>query len=362
MIEKPDSGPDLGPPLTVKVEHEADVGLPGRPDNLGGAAGHGVWLGTIEGWVRHVARLNKTIAEKVPACLLASPRGSVIIPKIVILGSVTAPGRTEQTMIESRLRGGRRPNGFTLIELLVVIGVVGVLIALLLPAVQAAREAARSTQCKSHLHQIGIAVQQYYETWNNQFFLHHPFDADVNAFANAADSFAEIYWEDKLMPYVNAAYANESIAQGGIAVADETLYRCPSDLSRRRPYINEHGEVDGIANRTSYLMNSLLSHKTRRYGSWNFVRFQQEIGTTNFVCFNERNAEALEDAPESRQDDYDIWLGTNTIGRWIASKRHGNTSNVLYLDGHARSATWSQALPGMYPGGVILEDNGSYPF
>jgi prepilin-type N-terminal cleavage/methylation domain-containing protein len=89
----------------------------------------------------------------------------------------------------------RRRGAFTLVELLVVIAIIGILIALLLPAVQMAREAARRAQCSNNLKQIGLSLQNYHDSFNKL-----PYGARVAGNQAAGYSWGNSFWVG-LLPY-----------------------------------------------------------------------------------------------------------------------------------------------------------------
>jgi prepilin-type N-terminal cleavage/methylation domain-containing protein/prepilin-type processing-associated H-X9-DG protein len=227
-------------------------------------------------------------------------------------------------------RAHARRFGFTLVELLVVIAIIGVLVALLLPAVQAAREAARRTQCSSSLRQNMLAVQMY----NDAFGVIPPANLPSQTIAGQSVQitwFAQINYSTNdvatdiglISPFVEKSKAILKCASSNPKI--EKLYQ---NATGGYGYNMNLGQVDfsnwpnvkmvvmRLANFPSTSRTVVLSDSARISLPWSgdpTLRF-----TENFYLLGPQDSSA---AP-------------------FTHFRHGgNTANVAYLDGHVEPRT-----------------------
>ncbi|MEX2174244.1 MAG: DUF1559 domain-containing protein [Pirellulaceae bacterium] len=204
----------------------------------------------------------------------------------------------------SAARCGRR--AFTLVELLVVIAIIGVLVALLLPAVQAAREAARRSSCGNNLRQIGLGLQNFESTYKEFPSSQKP------ALPNAAGQFDGWSVQGQILPFLeqgnlyqginfDLTYNGQTIQIGAtaqrISSIRVTTYQCPSEINNRirldSAGVPEHYPLTYGANLGTWFV---FNPQTKEGGRGTFQPFRPLAlsattdGLSNTLCFAEVKA------------------------------------------------------------------------
>jgi len=179
-------------------------------------------------------------------------------------------------------RNWRKSPGFTLIELLVVIAIIAILIALLLPAVQQTREAARRTQCKNNLMQIGIAMHNY----DMAFEMLPPGCVNPTGPIRNVEEGYHMSWLVQLLPVIEQTplFGKVDFSAGAYSASNAALrttriptFICPSDATNLPGAVNYAGCFAGedvaidVDNTGLLFLNSSIGYQKIRDGASNTI-------------------------------------------------------------------------------------------
>ena len=243
-----------------------------------------------------------------------------------------------------RKKSARR-SAFTLVELLVVIAIIGILIGMLLPAVQQVRETARSIQCSNNLRQIGIALQNYHSA-------RMTFPAGVTGwrpFFNGDQSQRNLAWsvfilpqleQDNIFQMLDLTQAYDSARNKEAASKPISVFECPSANKTNALGISDYGGIYGerINSRNDppkgcMIFDQPISIRDITDGTSNTLIVAEDSQFSDVQWINGRNvfdqAFAINAAPDFEND---------------IRSNHPGGANGVFADGHVRFLSESMEL------------------
>ncbi len=196
------------------------------------------------------------------------------------------------------------PSAFTLIELLVVIAIIGILAALLLPALAAAKNRARTAQCLSNLRQIGLGMRMYGDDGNGSY----------------PESGAIIRWNQTDPDTHNYSWMQQIFS----LVQNTNVYRCPADRLSAFSYFN--------GARAAYVISSQLSPVSSKR-----IRFPAAFVLSGDTS-SDANAGSGFQTDDADKDDYTQNCVGGEDNGWPAEpwQIHNKGQNLLFDDGHVK--------------------------
>lgn len=221
-------------------------------------------------------------------------------------------------------------RGFTLIELLVVIAIISILAAILFPVFARARENARRSSCLSNMKQIGLAIVQYTQDYDERLFGHRNFGSpyNVDCTGNVTNSRRFAAWPTFIEPYVK----------------NWQVFNCPSFDKNYKGGCNS---INTTAYGISFNVVSYVNNTTRMGDAGITQRCTSNCGVTLHNADTSTAIAAIENpsgtihVTESRNGTvgYDVVSPGTVSGVYsqYIDARHLETVNVLYVDGHVKS-------------------------